>query len=323
MSEPIHPYAIYTTEEAAKLLRVSIATIQRYIRSKKLQAIQIGKWYRISGRVLIDFMSLDYKSVNTSFQRVRAMEDANYWRSISFLMSTSQGKQYLELFDLSSQMLLGLYEPTHMSDENELTIKYIIARVFNHGVIAYRNALSGYYQASYAMQRDLIEVAFLADYFRSNAEKIAEWRVATNDERISKFSPNVLYKKLDKRDGFTEAKRKIMYQQYCEYATHVSYPGIKLLTNDENLVEIGPFYNENKLINTIHDLVRNFGSTPVYLGIHIKIKKARTFKLILEHMDKFDRVYNLKTTESEEFKRRRASIEDNIKRLIEIERQKK
>lgn len=321
MSEPIHPYAVYTSEEAAKLLKVSVATIQRYIRDKKLQAILVGKWYRIPGRVLIDFMSLDYKSVNTSFQRVRAMEDANYWRSTSFLMSTPQGRQYIELFDLSANLLVALYEPSHTDSEDELTIKYIIARVFNHGMVAYRNALSGYYQASCTIQRDLIEVAFLADYFRSNPGKIAEWRVANNKERVSKFSPHILYKELDKRDGFTEAKRKAMYQQYCEYATHVSYPGIKLLTNDESLVEIGPFYNENKLINTIHDLVRNFGSIPIYLGIHIKIKKAHAFKLVLGHIQKFDKVYNLKMTENEEFKRRRASIEENIQKLIEIQQQ--
>ena len=237
-------------------------------------------------------------------------------------MSTPLGRQYLELFDLSAQTLVGLLDPSLVTDEDELTIKYIGARVFNHGLVAYRNALSGYYQASYAIQRDLIEIAFLADYFRSYPEKIKDWRLATNKERVGKFSPSALYKELDKRDGFTEAKRKAMYQQYCEYASHVSYPGIQLLTNDQNLVVIGPFYNENKLMNTLHDLVRNFGSAPIYLGINIKTKNAQLFKLILEHMEKFDKLYNLKMTESEEFKRRRASIEENIKKLVEIQQQK-
>lgn len=38
---------IYTTEEVAKILQVSVITIRRYIKSKKLKASKIGKDYRI------------------------------------------------------------------------------------------------------------------------------------------------------------------------------------------------------------------------------------------------------------------------------------
>lgn len=59
MKEPIQPYAIYTTEEAAKLLNLEVPTIQDYIRRGKLDATKIGgKWYRITGQALVDFMSL-------------------------------------------------------------------------------------------------------------------------------------------------------------------------------------------------------------------------------------------------------------------------
>lgn len=59
MKEPIQPYAIYTTEEVAKLLNLKVATIQDYIRKGKLHATKIGgKWYRITGQALLDFMSL-------------------------------------------------------------------------------------------------------------------------------------------------------------------------------------------------------------------------------------------------------------------------
>lgn len=59
MKEPIQPYAVYTTEEVAKVLSLQAATIQDYIRKGKLNATKIGgKWYRISGQALLDFMSL-------------------------------------------------------------------------------------------------------------------------------------------------------------------------------------------------------------------------------------------------------------------------
>ncbi|MCH7730835.1 helix-turn-helix domain-containing protein, partial [Patescibacteria group bacterium] len=38
---------LYTTEQAAKLLQVSVITIRRYIKSGKLRASKIGKDYRI------------------------------------------------------------------------------------------------------------------------------------------------------------------------------------------------------------------------------------------------------------------------------------
>ena len=38
---------LYTTEQVAKLLQVSVITIRRYIKSGKLKASKIGKDYRI------------------------------------------------------------------------------------------------------------------------------------------------------------------------------------------------------------------------------------------------------------------------------------
>lgn len=61
MKEPIKPHAVYTTEEAAKLLGLNIATIQSYIRKEKIRATKIGgKWYRILGRDLLDFMGKEH-----------------------------------------------------------------------------------------------------------------------------------------------------------------------------------------------------------------------------------------------------------------------
>lgn len=320
MTEPLHPYAVYTTEEAARLLKVSVATIQRYIRDTKLQATQIGKWYRVSGQALIDFMSLSREDVATSIQRVRVMEDAIYRRSVSHLMSIPQGKEYLDLFDLTAQTLIALLNPNYNPSDDEMTIKYIGARVFNHAMVAYRNAASGYYQTSYTIQRDLLEISFLTDYFRSYPKKVREWKSATNEERLRNFSPSSLYKALDSRDRFTEQKRKTMYQQYCEYASHVSYPGIRLLTNDQNLVQFGPFYDEKKLLNTIHDLCRNFGALVSYLGTHIKIRDAQTATLVMKHMEKFDKVYNLKMAENEKLQRTKANIESLIQQLIAMQK---
>ena len=55
----ILPNAIYTTEEVAGLLDLTVQTIQKYIRSNKIEATLVGgKWYRITGQAVRDFIEL-------------------------------------------------------------------------------------------------------------------------------------------------------------------------------------------------------------------------------------------------------------------------
>ena len=46
---------IYTPEEAAKELKMSVQTIWKYIREGKLKAAKFGKTYRISEKQLEEF----------------------------------------------------------------------------------------------------------------------------------------------------------------------------------------------------------------------------------------------------------------------------
>lgn len=320
MANPIHPYVVYTTEQAASLLNVSVVTIQRYIRNKKLKAKKIGKWYRLSGQSLIDFMNLSRDAASTSANRVRTVEETSFGLAFSFLTNDSSGKNYLELFELTAQALLATLQPNNNDGEEELIIKYIGTRVFNHAMVAYRSTLSGYYQASYAMQRDLIETAFLADYFRTYPEEIKEWKSVSNEERVKKFSPSSLYNALDKRDKFKDKKRKSQYQQYCEYASHVSYPGFSLLTNESNQIEIGPFYNEKKLINTLHDLCRNFGAVMMQLAANVKSKNVHAIKLAMKHMEEFDKVYSMNVSKTDKYQKTKASIDKLLQEMDKMQK---
>lgn len=55
--DEIKPLAVYTTEEAAQLFSLNVATVLKYIREGKIQAKQIGgKWYRVTGQALLDYM---------------------------------------------------------------------------------------------------------------------------------------------------------------------------------------------------------------------------------------------------------------------------
>lgn len=58
MKQAIHPFTVYTTQQVAELLEVNVITVQRYIRQRKIRATKFGKWYRVSGSDLLDFMNL-------------------------------------------------------------------------------------------------------------------------------------------------------------------------------------------------------------------------------------------------------------------------
>ena len=51
---------VYTTEEAAKILKLSPITIERQIRRGELKAVKLGKEYRLLGRDLLALF--DWKS---------------------------------------------------------------------------------------------------------------------------------------------------------------------------------------------------------------------------------------------------------------------
>jgi len=317
MTNPIHPYAIYDSKQAADLLGVEVVTIQRYIRAGKLQATKLGKVYRISGHALLDLMSLEQDGIQNVQDRVRKTEAANYIRAKSYLLSQTKGKECVELFNLTADTLIASLEPSDDDTEDVLAVKYIGTRIFNTAMAAYRDALSGYYQVSFANQRDLIEIQFLLDYFRDNRSEIKAWREADNQKRIELFSPGRLRKLLDERDGFTEKKREKRYKQFCELAAHVSYPGFKLLANQDNLIEIGAFYDEKKLLNTVYDLCMNFGYDVIAITAVLKVPSPHAAELWIKHAETFDKVFNLNITQNEKFQAAKENIDQLLKQLIE------
>lgn len=57
MQEEVKNNAIYTTNEAQKLLKVSKSTIKRLLKKGLLKANKVGKQYRILGKELLRLVS--------------------------------------------------------------------------------------------------------------------------------------------------------------------------------------------------------------------------------------------------------------------------
>jgi hypothetical protein len=146
--------------------------------------------------------------------------------------------------------------PGDMGDD-QLTIRLLGLRLFNSAAGAVQSLMSGYYQNSVMLQRDLLEVSFLLNYFHSNRAQIAEWRRCDESERNKKFSAYKVWTNLDDRDGFTERKREAHYKLLCTLGAHASYQGFELLRpTPGGDAHGGPYFAERALDATAAELAK-------------------------------------------------------------------
>lgn len=236
-------------------------------------------------------------------------EWSNYEKSVQFLINHNEGKKYLVLYELIQRTCILSILQKSIKTEDQKTISYIGARIFNDGMVAFRSCMNGYYQICMSLIRDLIEIQFLLDYFRSNKKQIEIWKKSSNTDRYKNFGPHVLYKKLDERDGWTEEKRKNTYQMFCENAAHVTYTGIKLIANDDGVVQVGNFYDEKKLLNTVLELDRRLGHAVMSVVALLPHADIRSIQAELDLMKLFAEVYNIKIKDNSQYKETRRLVE--------------
>jgi hypothetical protein len=107
------------------------------------------------------------------------------------------------------------------------------------------------------LQRDILEVAFLLDYFHSNPASVAEWRSCDEKERNQKFSAFKVRTALDDRDGFTEKKRMQAYSTLCTLGAHASYQGFEFLRPTAGGdAHCGPYFADRALDATAAELAK-------------------------------------------------------------------
>lgn len=139
------------------------------------------------------------------------------------------------------------------ANDEELVVQRLGIRLFNSGSCALSLLLSGYYQNSALLIRDVLETGFLIDFLRSNPTKISAWRDASAEERQRLFRPAQIREALDARDGFKEKKRGAAYALLSNFAAHPTNPGFKLFSPDW-MSKIGPFHDEKYLKATLEEL---------------------------------------------------------------------
>ena len=72
MDQEIMPHAVYTTDEAKKILKISNSTIKRLLKTGLIRANKIGRQYRIVGKELLRLVSPEVeKEAVKSYLRVK------------------------------------------------------------------------------------------------------------------------------------------------------------------------------------------------------------------------------------------------------------
>ncbi len=159
--------------------------------------------------------------------------------------------------------LIFVYTIDHKSrSEDENTMQMLGVRLFNAASSGLKLALSGYYQTAFHQARDILEVGYLMDYFRTSPAHRAVWKTADRKMRRDLFDPMKIRIALDARDGDTTKKRAEEYNKLSELASHANFGGFRL-TARGGIAELGPFVEKTYLLAWLEEMVLRLGPTSV------------------------------------------------------------
>jgi len=196
--------------------------------------------------------------------------------ALSLISADSKLKQHINLIEDSLNIIFEAAMSYAEANSDELALQTLGIRLFNDISSSLKMLLSGYFQIAFSIQRDMVETGFLLDYFSTDVSKISEWKSCSNAERIVKFGPGKIRNALDQRDNHKEkSKRTEIYKTFCEYASHASYPGTKIIAK-EGFVQMGPFFDEKMVSNCLFELTKQTLMATVY---YIKLIKFDSIEL--------------------------------------------
>jgi hypothetical protein len=200
------------------------------------------------GKLILPYLQSNFEELHKNEKEIRTI-------SILEINSQPHLKDHSDMLDVSLAVIRLFFMEYRSKNEEELIIQFLGARLYNSIVAALNLLLSGYYQCTTMIQRDILETGFLIDYFSKFRAEILKWKVCSEDERKKFFGPAKIRTKLDEWYGFKSQKRKQAYQLLCSLASHPSFQGFKLISKNK-LVRLGSFFDEKLLRETLEELVK-------------------------------------------------------------------
>lgn len=176
-------------------------------------------------------------------------------------LADSRLQLHAEIVEQAMNMADGLRQ-FETDDEDLKLIQVLGMRTFNAFGASIKLCLSGYYQNSALILRDILETTFLIDLFRGDRRLIVKWRMADKRARFKDFRPVKVRELLDKRDGFTEQKRAAMYDLFSELAGHPTMQSIAMLRPKGMDAQIGPFFD----LTVLDAVLSEMGKLAIQVG---------------------------------------------------------
>jgi len=141
-------------------------------------------------------------------------------------------------------------------DDEALVILRLAARLFNTTGAALKLARAGYFQTSFTMVRDILEMEFLADLFCRDRNYLQRWIKIDAKARKREFKQVTIRDKLDQLDGLKEKKRAKAYELLSTHAAHADPNGFQVISPGD-MTQIGPFPSEGVLTAFFQELSRH------------------------------------------------------------------
>jgi hypothetical protein len=164
----------------------------------------------------------------------------------------------IHIRSIEEAMNLAYVLRDYNTDSEDLKLIQLLGmRTFNAFATSLKLALSGYFQNSALIMRDILETAFLLDYFGSYPEKISIWRNSDKKARLKDFRPVKIREALDRRDGYDNKKRAYLYEMFSELAGHPTMSSVAMMRpKTSGDIYIGPFIENGILKETLDEMGR-------------------------------------------------------------------
>lgn len=180
-------------------------------------------------------------------------EEELFLKSAAVISADARLLLHLHIIE-SAMDMLDIFRQFPTDDEDLKVTQVLGMRMFNAFASSLKLMLTGYYQNSALIMRDILETVFLLDLFRTDRQAITRWRMAT--KQLDEFRPVQVRKYLDERDGFTEKKRAAMYKVFSELAGHPSMQSVAMLRPKGMDARNGPFVDPTALEAVLSEMGR-------------------------------------------------------------------
>lgn len=178
--------------------------------------------------------------------------DGTRLRSHLLMVSVPTTRLHLSAVDRCLAMLDALqagYEPKQSS----AALRSLVRRMANVAMASLSLATEAYYQCSMSLQRDILETGFLLEFFFRHPAEVEAWMSADRQTLLRNYKP----KKIRSRLGEDGADRDRIYETFCEFATHPTTKGARMLLVDRDSAAAGPVLVPRSMQACIGELARN------------------------------------------------------------------